>query len=82
VGVIRGLVWVGATAVVVGAAAAVVVGAVVGAWTAGSGFSPHPAAASTVAAARPSARGRHRGHAGAIRLLLLTPGTVTNRLGG
>jgi hypothetical protein len=77
--VIRGFVCVGAAAVVVGAAA--VVGAVVGAWTAGSGFSPHPAVASMVAAATPSARGRHRRDVGAIRFLLLTPGTVTNRLG-
>jgi hypothetical protein len=79
--VIRGFVCVGTVPVVVGAAAAVVVGAVVGAWTAGSGFSPHPAVASAVAAATPSATGRQRRNAGAIRFVLLTPGTVTNRLG-
>jgi hypothetical protein len=65
--------------VVVGAA--VVVGAVVGAWTAGSGFSPHPAVASAAAAAAASAGARQHRDPDAIRLPLLTPGTVTNRLG-
>jgi hypothetical protein len=83
VGVVRGFVCVGAMAVVVGAAA--VVGAVVGAWTAGSGFSPHPVVASVAAAAAASASGRTRRHPdlpeGTTRFKLLTPGTVTNRPG-
>lgn len=78
-GVIRGLVCVRAGAVVVGAT--VVVGAVVGGWTAGSGFSPHPVVASAAAAAATRASGRQRRDPGAIRFQLITPGTVTNRLG-
>jgi hypothetical protein len=54
----------------------VVAGAVVGAWTAGSDFSPHPAVARAATAAAPSASGRSRRF-----MLLLTPGTVTNRVG-
>jgi hypothetical protein len=48
-----------AGAVVVGAGAVVVAGAVVGAWTAGSDFSPQPAAATaSPAAARTSGSNR------------------------
>ena len=71
-----GFVWVGAGAMVVGGA--VVVGAVVGGWTAGSDFSPQPAAARAATAAAPTRTGRSRRHPAVCREL--TPGTVTDRV--
>lgn len=62
VGVVRGFAWVGAGAGVVVVGGEVVLGAVVGGWTAGSGFSPHPAVATAAAAAAASASGRSRRH--------------------
>jgi len=64
--------------VVVGAGAVVVVGAVVGACTAGSDFSPHPVAATAATTTVPANAARSRSLP-AIRTEI-TPGTVTNRV--
>jgi len=64
--------------VVVGAGAVVVVGAVVGAWTAGSDFSPHPVAATAATTAVPANAARSRSLPAIC--IEITPGTVTNRV--